>query len=211
MIKIVVADDHAVVRTGLQLMFQVKGNIQMAGEVPNGIELMRYLRANVVDVAIVDLNMPGRDSIDLISEIHQQFPGVSLVVFTMNKDENLMKRLLKAGVMAFINKEENPEIIIEAIYSAAKKKPYLTAAQKEMFAGMYLQEENNDLLHTRLTDREYQVMCLLASGVPKDEIAKKLMISKNTLSNHRNNILKKMNLSSTVDLTRYAINHQLIQ
>ncbi len=209
MVRVVVADDHAVVRTGLQLIFQDHG-IRILAEANNGEELIKNIYQQMPDVAIIDLNMPGKDSLDLIRHIKRLFPLLPLVIFTMSRDEQLATRLMRLGALAFINKEENPEELINAIKSAVKGKTYLTLGQKNRFASQYVMGQKETILHERLTDREYQIMCLLATGIPKNKIAEKLNISKNTLSNHRNNILKKLQVLNNSELTKYALQHHLI-
>ncbi len=210
MISVIIADDHAVVRTGLQLIFQIGSDIHIEGETDNGNELLSMINENHYDVAIVDVNMPGINSIQLVSAI-KEHKNIPVVVFTMNTDEQLAARMLKAGAMAYINKEEDPEELIKAVTNASQGKKYLTKVQEYFFANQFILGDNQQVDLENLTDREYQVMHLLASGKSKDEISESLMISKNTLSNHRNNILKKLNLTNNVELTKYALSHNVIQ
>lgn len=211
MISVVVADDHAVVRTGLQFIFRDSGVIDMKAEAENGSELFLILKNDCFDVAILDVNMPGSHSIDLVLKVKEYYPHLAIVIFTMNTDEQLAARMFKNGALAYINKEENPKELIEAVKSAFNKKRYLTQRQEYFFAHQYIMGDKKSISHESLSDREYQVMCLLASGKSKTEISEKLAISKNTLSNHRNNILKKLKLSNNVELTKYAIHYHLIQ
>jgi DNA-binding NarL/FixJ family response regulator len=210
MVKIIIADDHAVVRTGLQLILQGNRTFILANEAKNGAELLEKLQADSYDIAIIDMNMPGKDSLDLVLEVQQKHPNLKLMIFTMNTDEQLAKRLLKKGVLAYINKEENSEELLNALKSVSEGKVYLTPSQKNIFASQFITDKIIEKPHEKLTDREYQIMCLLASGISKTEIAEKLSISKNTLSNHRNNILKKLALTNAAELTKYALKHQLI-
>ncbi len=211
MISVVIADDHAVVRTGLSLIFQESAVISVEEEVENGDALLTVLKQRQFDVAIIDVNMPGKSSFDLITELQVQCPKMKLVVFSMNTDEQLAIRMFKNGVLSYINKEENPAELINAVVHAAENKRYLTQQQKYYFANQFIKGQDDVCDHQSLTDREYQIMCLLVSGISKGEIAKKLDISKNTLSNHRNNLLKKLNLSNNVELTKYALHHNLTQ
>jgi DNA-binding NarL/FixJ family response regulator len=209
MVSVIIADDHAVVRTGLSLIFQVSAVISAEGEADNGDDLLNILKEKQFDVAIVDVNMPGKNSLELIAELRELYPEMKLVVFSMNTDEQLATRMFKNGVQAYINKEENPEELIRAVVNAAQGKRYLTQRQKYYFANQFIIGQDEVADYENLTDREYQIMCLLVSGKSKSEIAEKLAISKNTLSNHRNNLLKKLNLSNNVQLTKYAMRHKL--
>ncbi len=211
MISVIVADDHAVVRTGLQLIFMGTDNICVKEEAGDGAELLLKLKKAEYDVLILDVNMPGVDSIDLFNHIKSDYTDLPVVVFSMNRDEKLASRMLKNGAMAYINKEEDPRELIEAVNSAVNGKKYLTQSQKYFFANQFISGEQEKGDYESLTDREYQVLYLLASGNTKTEISEKLSISKNTLSNHRNNILKKLNLANNVELTKYALSHQIVQ
>ncbi len=211
MISVIVADDHAVVRTGLQLIFMGTNDVCVKEEASDSIELLQKLQINTYDVAILDVNMPGMDSIELLLHVKQLYPNLPVVIFSMNKDEQLASRMFKNGVMAYINKEEDPAEIINAVKTAANNKKYLTQSQKFFFANQFISGESEKSEQESLTDREYQVLGLLASGISKSEISTKLSITKNTLSNHRNNILKKLNLSNNAELTKYALLNKIIQ
>lgn len=208
--QIIIADDHAVVRTGLNLIFQLDGNLDVADEVQNGQELLDCLSNRKYDTAIIDLNMPGKDSLDLVAEVRKRFPHLPIVIYSMNTDEQLALRLFKMGVKAYINKEESQNEILNAVKQVVGGNRYLTQAQKNLFAERMIKGENGSLPQEKLTDREYQILRLVAAGCSKTEIAEKLSISKNTISNHRNNILKKLNVANNAELTRFAIQHQLV-
>ena len=211
MISVIVADDHAVVRTGLQLIFSYNQDIEVKAEVDNGNELLQQLSYDSFDVAIVDVNMPGLSSLDLLNEIKEHYPKLPVVIFTMNADEQMASRMFKNGALAYINKEEDTSELIAAVKHVYQtKKRYITKRQEFLFASMFV-NSGDEVNHESLTDREYQIMCLLAEGISKTDIADKLSISKNTLSNHRNNILKKLNIANNVELTKYALHHNIIQ
>jgi DNA-binding NarL/FixJ family response regulator len=210
MVSVIVADDHAVVRTGLQIIFQDELDIRIDGEAENGVELLEKLKARRFDIAILDVNMPGIHSIDLVVELKRLYPEMQLIVFTMNTNESLAARMLKNGALAYINKEENPDELVKAVKFASRKKRYLTPRQEVYFAERFFGGNASASDLESLTDREYQILCLLASGKSKTEISDKLLISKNTLSNHRNNILRKLSLANNVELTKFAIQNNLV-
>ncbi len=211
MISVIVADDHAVVRTGLQLIFMNTNDISVKDEARDGIELLEKLTQGKFDVAILDVNMPGLSSIELLQQVKKLCPDLPIVIFSMNKEEQLASRMLKNGVMAYIYKEEDPLELVAAVKSAASHHKYLTQSQKYFYATQFLTEDSEKSNLESLTDREYQVLSLLASGISKTDIAQKLSISKNTLSNHRNNILKKLSLANNAELTKYALVNKIIQ
>jgi two-component system invasion response regulator UvrY len=211
--KIIIADDHAVVRTGLQLILDETHDLCITDEARNGGELLDRLATGEYDLVILDISMPGRDALDVLIEIKAQRPALPVVIFSMNPDEIYAIRMLTNGASAYINKETKPRQIIEIIRTVLQGRKYYAPLHAEILAGMVSHAPNkpNILPHAALTDREFQVFSLLAAGTRKSEIAERLSISKNTLSNHRNNIMKKMSITSNSELTRYAIQHGIIK
>jgi len=210
--KIIIADDHAVVRTGLQLILDETADLSITGEARNGQELLDMLAAGMYDLVILDISMPGRDALDVLVELKVRWPGLPVVIFSMNPDEVYAIRMIKNGASAYINKETKPRQIIEILRTVMSGRKYFSPLHSELMAEMVSDPvKTRALPHQALTDREFQVFSMLAGGIRKSEIAQKLLISKNTLSNHRNNIMKKMSISSNSELTRYAIQHGIIQ
>ncbi len=210
--KIIIADDHAVVRTGLQLIFDATPDLQLVDETGNGTELMNKLEENEYDVVILDLSMPGKDGIDILKDIKQAYPRLPVVIFSMKPDDNYAVRLLKNGASAYLNKETDPGDIVKAIRAVVSGNHYYTPRQTNALMNTIQAGSSNEKMkpHERLSDREFQVMCMLASGDKKQIIANKLFISPNTINNHRNNILKKMDMKSNSDIARYAVQYKLI-
>jgi DNA-binding NarL/FixJ family response regulator len=210
MIRVIVADDHAVVRTGLQLIFDETEDLSVEGEASNGDELLNKITEGQYDAVILDLLMPGKDSIDTLIEIKAIHPKLPVVIFTMNHEESYAFRLFRNGADAYIAKESDPSVLIQAIRSVVKGKKYYTPDQVVFLKKFIDDHINSNHLSEQLTDREFQVLSMLASGTKKDEIALKLNVSKNTISNHRNNILRKLELQNNSELTRYAIKKGII-
>ena len=210
--KIIIADDHAVVRTGLQLILDETHDLSIRAEARNGQELLDLLVKDDYDLVILDISMPGKDALDILIEIKATWPDLPVVIFSMNPDEIYAIRMLTNGASAYISKETKPKQIIEILRTVLLGRKYYSPLQAEIMAGMVSDSTNKAVVpHSTLTDREFQVFSMLAMGVRKSEIAEKLSISKNTLSNHRNNIMKKMNITSNSELTRYAIQHGIIK
>jgi len=210
--RIIIADDHAVVRAGLQLILDETGSMSICDEARNGQELIDKLGGQSFDLVILDISMPGKDALDVLKEINSRWPELPVVIFTMNPDEHYAIRMIRYGASAYINKETNPQQIIQILKTVLSGKKYITTLQAEMLANVVAGQEKLSLApHELLTDREFQVMCMLASGMRKSEIADKLSLSKHTIGNHRNNILKKLNLSGNSELTRYAIQNGIIK
>jgi two-component system, NarL family, invasion response regulator UvrY len=209
---IIIADDHAVVRTGLQLILDETHDMRVVDEAGNGDELLEKLGKSSYDIVVLDMTMPGKDTTDVLKEINLKWPQVPVVIFSMNADDAFALRMLANGASAYINKESQPNELIRALRTVAKGQRYLNARQSELMLNSFAsREEIGKLPHEELSDREFQVFCLLAMGLRNSEMAQKLDISKNTVSNHRNNILKKMGFAGNSDLTRYALQHGFIQ
>jgi len=211
--KIIIADDHAVVRTGLQLILDETHDLSITDEAKNGQELLDKLAIATYDLVILDISMPGKDALDVLTEVKAQWPLLPVIIFSMNPDEIYAIRRLSNGASAYINKETKPRQIIEIIRTVLQGRKYYAPLHAELMAEIVTDAPQKAKLlpHATLTDREFQVFSLLAIGIRKSEIADKLSISKNTLSNHRNNIMKKMCITTNSELTRYAIQHGIIK
>lgn len=211
--RIIIADDHAVVRTGLQMILDETTDLSICGEASNGYELIEKLKTDHYDLVILDISMPGKDTIDLLKEIQATWVRLPVVILSMNPDEIYAVRMIRNGASAYINKETDPQQIITILRVVLSGKKYFTQQQSEMLAELVIEPEKNAnvLLHEALSDREFQIFSMLASGMKKSEIAEKLSISKNTIGNHRSNIMHKMNLATNSELTRYAIQHGIIK
>ncbi len=213
MTRILMADDHTVVCTGVRLILDAAGGFTLVDEVRNGNELLVKLSSNPegYDMIILDISMPGREAIDVLREIKMRHPSLPVVIFTMNPEEPYALRFFRQGASAFIKKDSQPEDIVRVLREVAGGRKHFSSRQVEMMAE-YINEASESHRNTfeELTDRELQVLHLLASGKMKGEISDKLSVSKNTISNHRNNILKKLQLRNNSDLTRYAIQNGLL-
>lgn len=211
--RIIIADDHAVVRTGLQMILDETTDLSICGEASNGYELIEKLKTDHYDLVILDISMPGKDTIDLLKEIQATWVRLPVVILSMNPDEIYAVRMIRNGASAYINKETDPQQIITILRVVLSGKKYFTQQQSEMLAELVIEPEKNAnvLLHEALSDREFQIFSMLASGMKKSEIVEKLSISKNTIGNHRSNIMHKMNLATNSELTRYAIQHGIIK
>ena len=211
--RIIIADDHAVVRTGLQMILDETTDLCICGEASNGYELIEKLKSDDYDLVILDISMPGKDTIDVLKEIQAIWVRLPVVILSMNPDEIYAVRMIRNGASAYINKETDPQQIIAILRIVLTGKKYFTQQQSEMLAELVIEPEKNTnvLLHEALSDREFQIFSMLASGMKKSEIAGKLLISKNTIGNHRSNIMHKMNLTTNSEMTRYAIQHGIIK
>ena len=211
--QIIIADDHAVVRTGLQLILDTTCDMVISEEASSGDELLEKLRANQYDLVLLDISMPGKDAMDVLKEIRANWENTPVVIFSMNPDEVYAIRMIRNGASAYINKETDPKQIIAILRTVLSGRKFFTQQQSNLLAEMVIEPEKNlnELSHESLSDREFQIFFMLASGMKKSEIASKLSITKHTIGNHRSNIMLKMRLKTNSELTMYAIHHGIIK
>lgn len=210
MIKVLIADDHAVVRSGLkQILDETEGEIRVEGEATNGREVLDKVQAQNWDVLVLDITMPGRSGLDILKDIRQLRPELPVLILSMHAEEQFATRMLKAGASGYLNKESAPEELVKAIRKVCSGGKYVSAAQAERMVSE-LSGDSDKQPHELLSDREYEILCLMASGKTATQIAKGLSLSVKTVSTYRSRILEKMNLSTNAQLTHYAIKNGLV-
>ena len=210
MIRIIIVDDHAVVRRGLKQILDETLDLVVADEASSGYELLDKARKNEYDVVLLDISMPGIDGLDTLKELKNIKPNLPVLIFTIYPEDQYAVRVLKAGASGYINKESEPEKLIDAIRKVSQGGKYISPYLAELLA-FNLDVAGQMPLHEKLSDREFQVMCMIASGKKVKEIAEKLSLSINTINTYRNRILEKMDMSSNVEITHYALKNQLIE
>ncbi|MCX8055110.1 MAG: response regulator transcription factor [Ignavibacteria bacterium] len=213
MINIIITDDHAVVRKGLKQIIEETPGFVVADEASSGNELLEKVRKNKYDVVILDISMPGKDGLDTLKELKQIAPDLPVLVFTIYPEEQYAVRLLKAGASGYINKESKPEELIEAIERVIRGRKYISSHLAELLANNLDSTSGSGEvpLHETLSDREFQVMCMIASGKTPTQIANELSLSINTISTYRIRILEKMKMRSNAEITHYAIKNRLVE
>lgn len=209
--RIIIADDHAVVRTGMQLILEETPDLTIAAECSAGEELLEKLKKETYDIVLLDIHMPGKDSIEVLKELRKRYPELPVIIFTMNNDDSFMIKIFQKGAAAIINKELPPEDIISIIREVIKKKRFLTDLQSEKIAKLTIDMKDSSSGIETLSPREYQVLREIALGSSYDEISNNLGLSKNTIGNHRMKILKKLQLKNNSDLTRFAYKTGIIK
>jgi len=207
--RILIADDHAVVRRGLKEILASEHDMEVVGEAKNGDEALELVRKLDWDVAVLDFSMPGRSGVELIKEIKRRYPGRPVLVLSMLPEEAHAAQVFKAGGSGYINKESAGEELTAAIRKVANGGKYVSANFAEKLA-TDLAPDAEKPLHESLSDREYRVMWLLASGKQINQIAGEMFLSPSTISTYRARILKKLKLSDNAGLVRYAVKQQLI-
>lgn len=210
MIKVLIADDHAVVRSGLKQILAETKDIVVAGEATNGREALEKVRAQSWDVLVLDITMPGRSGLDILKDIRQTHRDLPVLVLSMHAEEQFATRMLKAGASGYLNKESAPDELVKAVRKVHAGGKYVSAAQAERMVSE-LTDDSDKLPHELLSDREYEILCLIASGKTPTEIAKELALSVKTVSTYRSRILEKMHLSTNAQLTHYAIKSGLVE
>jgi len=207
--KVIIADDHPVVRQGLRQMLAVESDLTVVGEARNGQEVVDLSRRVPWEVAVLDYNMPGKNGLELIKELRQRYPGRAVLILSMYPEDRYAVRALKAGASGYLTKESAPEELVSAIRKVAGGGRYVTPTLGEKLA-LELEDNRGKPLHETLSDREYQVMWMIASGKTVRQIADELFLSPNTVSTHRTRILRKKNMKSNAELMHYAIAHHLV-
>ncbi len=210
MIKILIADDHPIVRKGLKEIIEVTPDMMVGDEASNGQEALEKVRKSDLDVVLLDISMPGRSGLDLLKELKSEKPELSVLILSMHPEEQYAVRVLKAGASGYLTKESAPDELIAAIKKASIGRKYVSSSLAEKLA-LYLEIDAEKPLHETLSDREYEVMRMIASGKTISEIAKKLFLSVKTISTYRSRILEKMRMKSNAELTHYALKNRLVE
>jgi two-component system invasion response regulator UvrY len=209
MIRILIADDHAIVRRGLKQIILEEYPFAEINEVPDAEELVKKVIRENWDVVICDLNMPGRSGIDALKQIKQSFPKLPVLIMSMYPEDQYAIRALKAGASGYLSKVSIHDDLIKAIQTALRGKKFITPAIAEKVVETFGSEHDSPT-HELLSDREFEVFKLLAEGKTISEIANQLSLSSNTISTYRSRVLEKMQIHSNADLIRYALERKLI-
>lgn len=210
MIKILIADDHAIVREGLKQILSDTGDLIVAGEATNGQEVLELIRHEEWDLIILDLAMPGRDGLYTLKEVKREKSKIPILVLSIYPEEQYAVRALKAGAAGYLTKESAPEELIAAIRKVSQGGKYISASLAEKLA-FDLEVDTEKPLHERLSDREYQVMLKIASGKTVKEIADEMSFSIKTISTYRVRALNKMGLKNNAAFTYYALKNGLVE
>jgi DNA-binding NarL/FixJ family response regulator len=207
-IRVLIADDHAIVRQGLRLILLDTPDMVVAGEAENGVEAMHMVRKGGWDVVLMDVTMPERNGIDTLKLLKKEYPKLPVIILSMHPEEHYAIRALKAGASGYLTKQSAPEQLVTAIRQVAGGKKYVSAAVAEQLANA-IGEDPDKLPHEKLSDREYQTLCLIASGKAPSQIAEELNLSVKTVSVYRARLLEKMQLKNNAELTHYGMKHGL--
>jgi DNA-binding NarL/FixJ family response regulator len=209
MTRIVIADDHAVVRKGLRLILADADELQVAGEAASADELLTLLRTRPVDAVILDVGLGDRDGIEVLKQIRASFPRVPVLMISMHSEDVFAIRALRAGASGYIEKSAAPELLLGAVRRVAAGGKYISAAMAERLSEHVAGDAGTSLPHERLSDREFEIFRLLGSGKSVTEIAQALNLSVKTVSTHRVHILAKTGLETNAGIVDYVISNGL--
>lgn len=207
--KILIADDHAIVRKGLiQILLEEFPSAEIK-EVANSSEVFSALKEKTWDVILLDISMPGKSGMEILKQIRAEGIKSPVLMLSMHPEDQYAIRVLKAGADGFLSKESATDELLSAVRKVISGRKYITDSVAEKLAGI-LGDKSEENIHETLSDREMQVLQLIASGKTVSEIAEEISLSVNTISTYRTRILEKLNLSSNAGLTRYALDHKLV-
>ena len=208
MIKILIADDHTVVRQGLRQILQEEYTLAEFGEAINGNDALEKARNETWNVIILDITLPGRNGLEVLKQLRIESIKIPVLILSMHSEDQYAVRLLKAGASGYLTKESASDELVVAINRVISGRKYITESLAEKLASS-LDYDTDKPLHELISDREFQVLCLIASGKTVSEIASELCLSVPTISTYRTRILEKMNMKSNAELTHYAIRQGL--
>ena len=210
MIRVLIADDHAIVRNGLTRILEKSGEMKIVAEHDNGTDALNWLRKYNCDVALIDISMPGMSGIDLLKQLQKEKPKLPVLILSIYAEDQYAVRLIKAGAFGYLTKGCAPAIVVEAVMHAASGKKYISPAVAEMLANE-ISVPDGKLPHEFLSDREYQIFLLLASGKASTDIAASLNLSPKTIGTYRSRIMEKMRMRNNSELMHYAIEKHLTE
>lgn len=209
MIRVLIADDHAIVRQGLKQILSETDDLIVAGEADDGVHALRLARDQACDVFLLDISMPNRNGIETLKQLKKEFPKLPVLILSMHSEEHYAVRALKSGASGYLTKQSAPEQLVTAIRKVASGKKYVSSAVAEQLVNA-IDVNNEQLPHELLTDREFEVLKLIAAGLPLTQIAEKLNLAVPTISTFRARIIEKTGLKSNSDIIRYALEQALI-
>jgi two-component system invasion response regulator UvrY len=210
MINILVVDDHALIRKGMKQILNDTEDIRVTGEAENGMQAIKMTRENIYDLVLLDISMPDKNGIDVLKQLKLNNPQLPVLILSMHEENQYALRSLKAGAAGYLSKQSAPTQLVTAIRQVACGKKYISSELAVELANG-LSQGYQELLHQTLSNREYQTLCLMASGKSLSEMAEALSLSAKTVSVYRARLLEKMKLKNNAEAVRYAIMNHLIE
>ncbi len=209
-IHVLIADDHAIVRQGLRQILSETEDLVVAGEADDGVDAMHLARNGEWDVVLLDISMPNRNGIDTLKMLKKEFPRLPVLILSMHQEDLYAVRALKAGASGYLTKQSAPELLVTAIRQVASGHKYVSPTLAVKLAD-FIAEDSDRPPHETLSDREYQVLCLIATGRTLTQIAEELNINVKTVSEYRKRVLDKMRLENNAELIHYGLKLGLVE
>jgi DNA-binding NarL/FixJ family response regulator len=210
MIKVLIADDHALIRKGLKQLLDDTDDMRVTGEAENGMQAIRMVDESAYDVVLLDISMPDKHGVDVLKQLKINQPQLPVLMLSMHPEEQYALRSMKAGASGYLNKQSAPLQLVTAIRQVASGKKYISTELAEQLANG-LSQGYQELLHQTLSNREYQTLCLMATGKKLSEMAEIMTLSPKTVSVYRSRLLEKMKLKNNAEAIHYAISNHLIE
>jgi two-component system, NarL family, invasion response regulator UvrY len=210
MIKVLIADDHALIRKGLKQLLDDTDDMRVIGEAENGMQAIHMVDESAYDVVLLDISMPDKHGVDVLKQLKINHPQLPVLMLSMHPEEQYALRSMKAGAAGYLNKQSAPLQLVTAIRQVASGKKYISTELAEQLANG-LSQGYQELLHQTLSNREYQTLCLMASGKKLSEMAEIMTLSPKTVSVYRSRLLEKMKLKNNAEAIHYAISNHLIE
>ncbi|MEW6119199.1 MAG: response regulator transcription factor [Pseudomonadota bacterium] len=208
--RILIVDDHAIVREGLKQILADTDDIEVGGEAENSSKALQMARKGPWDLVLMDISMPDRSGLETLELLRKEHPGIKVLMLSMHRETLYAVRALKSGAAGYLNKQSAPDQLVDAIRLVASGRKYISPEVAQELAST-VSGEREALPHETLSNREYQTLCLIASGLPVSAIAEQLKLSVKTISMYRARLLQKMQLKNNAELTHYAIRHGLVE
>jgi len=209
MIRVVIADDHQILREGLKQLLQAAGDLEVVGEAGDGFEVLDRVRRDEFDVLLLDMSMPGKSGVDLIKQVKSEKPKLRILVLSMHEEHQYAVRAIRAGASGYLTKESAASQLVAAIRKVGGGGAYITPEVAERLAQDAMPHAQGPL-HASLSDREFEVFRMLVDGMSVNDIAARLHLSAKTISTHKARLMEKLGVDSTADLVHYAVRHKLI-
>ena len=210
MIRVLICDDHAIVRQGLRQIIDDQPEMNTVGEAGGYPEVMKQLREHEADLMLLDISMPGKNGIEILKLVKKEFPKVMVLVLSMYPEDQYAVRAIRAGASGYLTKQSAADQLINAIRQVSTGRKYITPELAQALANT-LGRDTDAMPHETLSDREYQTLCLIAAGKSLSQIAEELSLSARTVSVYRSRLLEKMGLKNNAELTHYALKNGLVQ
>ena len=210
MIRVMITDDHAIVRQGLKQILSETEDISVTGEAETGFQAIKIVRQQEFDVMLLDISLPDRNGIEVLKQIRKDRPSLAILMLSMHNENEFAVRAIKAGAAGYLNKQSAPAQLVTAIRQVAAGHKFITPALAEELANAITAGAPDQPLHAILSDREYQTLCMIAAGKGLSEISEEMCLSPKTVSVYRARLMEKLKLSNNSELIRYAIKHNLV-